>query len=228
MRLIFQLGLAITILAPMLAGPARAQDNVVYLATYVDVLPNAVLSGEALLERYRDASRKQVGNLRFDVLHEIARQDRFAILEVWQDKAALDGHGTAASTLRFRDELKEILSAPYDERVGSGTYAEPLPSESRVDTIYVLTHVDVTPDHLDDCLALLKTMSVETSRDYGNIGYEVLQQIARPNHFTIVEEWTSRKALNSHIMAAHTRAFRQRLAPMAGALYDQRFYKELG
>lgn len=220
-------GLTIAILAPMLAEPARARGSAVYLATYVDVLPNAVVSGEALLERYRDASRKLGGNRRFDVLHEIARPDRFAILEVWQDKAALDGHDKAASTLRFRDELKEFQSAPYDERVGSGTYVEPLESESRADTIYVLTHVDVTPDHLDDCLALLKTMSVDTSKDHGNIGYEVLQQAALPNHFTVVEEWTSRKALDSHVMAAHTRAFRQRLAPMAGALYDQRFYKEL-
>jgi quinol monooxygenase YgiN len=228
MRLIFQLGLTIAILAPALAGHARAQGSAVYLATYVDVLPNAVLSGEVLLERYRDASRKQGGNLRFDVLHEITRPDRFAILEVWQDKAALDGHDKAASTLRFRDELKKIQSAPYDERVGSGTYVEPLESESRADTIYSLTHVDVTPDHLDDCLDLLKTSSADTSKDHGNISYEVLQQAERPNHFTVVEEWTSRKALDSHIMAAHTRAFRQRLAPMAGALYDQRLYKKLG
>jgi hypothetical protein len=28
-------------------------------------------------------------------------------------------------------------------------------------------------------------------------------------------------------MAAHTRAFREKLAPMAGALYDERFYGEL-
>jgi quinol monooxygenase YgiN len=228
MRLVFQLGLTIAILAPMLAEPAGAQGSAIYLATYVDVLPNAVLSSAALLERYRDASRKQGGNLRFDVLHEIGRPDRFAMLEVWQDKAALDGHDKAASTLRFRDELKEIQSAPYDERVGNGTYVKPVETERRADTTYVLTHIDVTPEHLDDCLALLKAMSVDASKDHGNIGYEVIQQAARQNHFTVVEEWTNRKALDFHIMAAHTRAFRQRLAPMAGALYDQRFYQELG
>ena len=36
-----------------------------------------------------------------------------------------------------------------------------------------------------------------------------------------------RKALNAHAMAAHTRAFREKLSPMAGALYDERFYKAL-
>jgi quinol monooxygenase YgiN len=227
MRLIFQLGVTMAILAPMLAEPACAQGSMVYVAIYIDVLPNAVFSSAALLEQYREASRKQGGNLRFNVLHEIARPDRFAILEVWKDKAALDGHDKAASTLSFRDELKKIQSSPYDERVGSGTYVELVTSESRADTIYVLTHVDVTPEHLDDCLALLKTMSVDTSKDHGNISYEVLQQANRTNHFTVVEQWTSRRTLDDHTMAAHTRTFRQRLSPMEGALYDERFYKEL-
>ena len=51
-----------------------------------------------LLEHYRDASRKEDGNLRFDVLQEIARPNRFAILEAWRDKAALDAHANAGST----------------------------------------------------------------------------------------------------------------------------------
>jgi hypothetical protein len=35
------------VLAPMLPDPARAKDRVVYLATYVDVMSNAVISGIA-------------------------------------------------------------------------------------------------------------------------------------------------------------------------------------
>jgi quinol monooxygenase YgiN len=47
----------------------------------------------------------------------------------------------------------------------------------------------------------------ETSRDDGNIAYELLQQTSLANHFTLVEEWANRKALEAHIMAAHTRLF---------------------
>jgi quinol monooxygenase YgiN len=227
-RLIFQLVLAIAVFAATLTEPAHAQGSAVYLATYVDVLPNAAVSGAALLKRYRDASRKEAGNLRFDVLQEIARPDRFAILEVWKDKAALDDHDKATTKLHFRDSLKAIQSAPYDERVGSGIYVMSTKSESRTGIIYVLTHVDVMPAYKDDCLELLKAMSIDTAKDHGNIGYEVLQQDKRPNHFTVVEEWTNRKGLDAHAMAAHTRSFRERLSPMAGALYDERFYKELG
>ena len=227
MRLTLEAVLAMVVLMSTPAEWAHGQGGAVPLATYVDVMPNAVDAATALLERYRDASRKQRGNLRFDVLHEIARPNRFAIIETWTDEAALDGHDKAASTSQFRDRLKAIRSAPYDERVARALYTGRGKSETRADTIYVLTHVDVTPDHEKDALALLEAMSIDAAQDYGNISYEVLQQANRTNHFTVVEQWTSRRTLDDHTMAAHTRTFRQRLSPMEGALYDERFYKEL-
>jgi quinol monooxygenase YgiN len=70
-------------------------------------------------------------------------------------------------------------------------------------------------------------MSINTPKEYGYIDYAVLQQEDRPNHFTVVEEWTSKNALDTHNMAAHTHAFREKLSPMLGALYDERLYNEL-
>jgi quinol monooxygenase YgiN len=216
--------LANAILAAMLAEPAHAQDSAVYRATYIEVLPNAADSGAALLGRYDGASRKEDGNLRFDALHEIARANRFALLEAWKDRAALEAHDKASSTLEFRERLKVILSAPPDERINTMTYGGPAKDPNRAGSLFVLTHVDVMPVHKDDCLALLEAMSIDISQDYGKVDYEVLQQENRPNHFTVVEEWTSRKSLDAHAMAAHTRAFRENLSPMLGALYDERFY----
>jgi quinol monooxygenase YgiN len=223
---IFRVVLAYAMLTAMLAEPAHAQDSAVYIAIYVEVLPSAADSGAALLERYRDAGRKESGNLRFDTLHEIAQTNRFAILEVWKDRAALEGHDKATGTLDFRAGLKAIQSAPPDERIGSIIQGGPVKREHRAGAIVVLTHVDVMPTYKDDCLALLRAMSIDISKDYGNVDYEVLQQENRGNHFTVVEEWMSRKALDAHTVAAHTRAFRERLAPMLGALYDERLYNE--
>jgi quinol monooxygenase YgiN len=39
-----------------------------------------------------------------------------------------------------------------------------------------------------------------------------------------VEAWKDRYAFDAHGMAGHTRQFRDRLAPMSGALYDERLY----
>ena len=39
------------------------------------------------------------------------------------------------------------------------------------------------------------------------------------------EVWRDRKTADTHSMAAHTRAFRDKLGPASGALYDERFYR---
>jgi quinol monooxygenase YgiN len=227
MRLISQMILTMAILASTYTQSAQAEDSAVYLSTYVEMMPNAVSAGTALLARYRDASRTQTGNLRFDVLREIARPNRFAVLEVWADAAALESHDRAASTLQFRERLKAVQSAPPDERVGGRLYLGHGNSKNGAGAIYVLTHVDVMPTHQDDAATLLKSMSVETVKDYGNISYEVLQQANRANHSTVIEEWTSKKAHDAHVQAAHTRAFREGLSPMLGALYDERLYAKV-
>jgi quinol monooxygenase YgiN len=228
MHLLVRLSLGMMIAAATLSRSAYAQDNAVYLATYVEVTPNSVAVGADLLKRYRAASRNEDGNLRFDVLQEVARPNRFAIVESWRDKAALDAHAQAASTIQFRDKLKAIQNAPYDERVAHALYSGQGTPKNRSGAIYVLTHVDVLPAGKDDCMAALKAMSVESAKDAGNISYQALQQANRSNHFTVVEEWTSMKAVDAHAMAAHTRAFRAKLIPIAGALYDERFYRALG
>lgn len=227
MRLFVRLALGVAMAAAALVSSAFAQGGAVYVATYVDVMPNSVAPGAALLQHYRDASRKEDGNLRFDVLQEIDRPNRFAIVEAWRDKAALDAHVKVAGTTQFRDKLKAIQNAPYDERITNGIYAGQGKSPNRAGAIYVLTHVDVLPAGKDDCMAMLKAMSADTPNDPGNISYEALQQANRANHFTVVEQWADRKGLDGHAEAAHTRAFREKLSPLAGALYDERFYKAL-
>ena len=227
MRLLFQPAIGLFIVMAALVPSAYAQSNAVYLATYVEVMPNAIAPGIELLKQYRAASVKEDGNLRAEALAEIERPNRFVILEAWRDKAALDAHGQGVATLKFRDTLKPIADAPYDERVNNALYVTQGKNESQSGAIYVVTHVDVIPSGKDDCMAALKAMSVDTASDAGNISYEVLQQANRGNHFTVIEAWTNRKALDAHAMAAHTRAFREKISPVAGALYDDRIYKAL-
>ena len=85
--------------------------------------------------------------------------------------------------------------------------------ENHAGAIYVLTHVDITPNYLEDGLQLLKDMTFATAKDYGNLSFEVLQQADPANHFTVVEVWTNKKVLDAHAQAAHTREFRKTLLP---------------
>ena len=224
MRAYLGLMLDAVILAAMLVCTAHAQNGAVYVVTYVEVMPNAAASGATLLKSYRDVGHDEAGNVRLDVLQEMARPNRFVVLEVWSGSVARDAHLKAAGVGELNERLQAVENAPPDVRLNKGLYLEPAKDKSQPDPIYVVTHVDVVPPSKDDCAALLRVMSTDTHSDPGNISYDVLQQADRPNHFTLVEEWADRKALEDHAMAAHTLAFRQKLLPMAGGLFDERFY----
>jgi quinol monooxygenase YgiN len=226
-RSIFQFLLGLIVAVAICEPPARAQSSALYLVTYIEAMPDAVAPASALLKKYRDAASREDGNLRTEVLQELERPNRFAIVETWRDKPALDAHEGSADTMEFRGKMKAFQAAPYDERTDSQLYAAQSKNGRPANALYVVTHVDVIPPGKDDCMAALKTMSVDTAADAGNISYEVLQQANRGNHFSVLEVWANRKALDGHAMAAHTRAFRAKLVPFAGALYDERIYKAL-
>jgi quinol monooxygenase YgiN len=224
MRTFLSLTLGAVISAAMLMATAHAQNGAVYVVTYVEVMPNAAAPGAMLLKSYRDVSRQEAGNMRLDVLQEMARPNRFVVLEVWSGSATREAHLKTAGVAELGERLKAIENAPPDVRLNKGLYLEATEDKSPSDPVYVVTHVDVVAASKDDCAALLGAMSTDTRGDPGNISYDVLQQANRPNHFTVLEEWANRKALDGHAMAAHTLAFREKLSPMAGALFDERFY----
>jgi quinol monooxygenase YgiN len=211
--------------APGQAAPG--QGGAVYIATYVEVMANAMAPGVSTLEQYRDASRQQDGSLRFDVLQEINRPNRFAIIEIWRDRAALDAHAKAANTLQFREKLKAIETAAPDEHINNLIAVGKGQSAAGPGTIYVVTHVDVVASGKDDCEAALKALAIESAGDPGNVDYEASEQANHGNHFTVIEAWVDKDALAAHAAAAHTRAFREKIIPFIGAPYDDRLYTAL-
>jgi quinol monooxygenase YgiN len=222
--------LAFLVVAGMLAVFAsHAQtppviEGRVYVATYVEALPTAVKDAASLLRQYRDASRKDGGNQRMEFVQETGRPTRFVILAIWPDQKAFDAHAKAAHAIAFREKLKAIQAAPYDERVHSG-FLVATPATSRPAGLVVVTHVDVPPPSKDTVEPMLRQLSEASRNESGNLRFEVGQQANRPNHFTVVELWADQGAYDAHVAAQHTRQFRDRLGPMSGALYDERLYK---
>ncbi len=202
----------LTALAVAAMSEVQAQDaNPVYVVTYVEARPPAKTEAAALLKGFREAARKDDGNLRAEVVEHTSRPGQFVILTTWKDQKALDAHTAAAHTKEFRDKIHALRNSPADDRVHNGLTVGNAASGGAARPTYVVTHVDVPPPRKDD----------------GNLRYDVVQQTNRPNHFTVVEVWKSRKAFDAHAMAAHVREFRDKLTPMSGALYDERLYRVL-
>ena len=90
-----------------------------------------------------------------------------------------------------------------------------------------MTHVDIVPTEKERGINLVKDMTTNSRSDAGAIRFEVLTQISRPNHVTVVEIWKNKAASDAGEAAPHKVKFRETLAPMSGSLYDERFYRSI-
>ena len=159
------------------------------------------------------------------MLHERGHPGRFAIIETWRDKAALDRHDTAAKATE--EKLQPLLVAPSDRRVCAGLDVAAPQGDSAAAGVYVVTHVDVVPPKKDEAIALLKELAGASRKDARVSRFDVWQQASRPNHSYVVEAWRDDAARDAHVMADHTRAYRAKLLPLEGSLYDERIYEPL-
>ena len=213
---------------PAAAPPAVPADvSPLYVVTYVEARPNARDEAAALLKSYRDASRLSAGNLRSVLVRSVVRPGQFVVAAVWKDKAAWDAHMAASGTKEFREKLSALRNAPADDRFHNSLSVGPMDVPQNSGAVYAVTHVDVIPPQRENAVAALKILGDASRGADGNLRYEVVQQTNRPNHFTVFEMWRSRQVFDANGMSAHQREFRDKLAGMTGALYDERLYEIL-
>ncbi|MEX2036821.1 MAG: antibiotic biosynthesis monooxygenase [Xanthobacteraceae bacterium] len=221
-RLLALAGLAVTLLG---SPTALAQNATFYTVTYIEVGPILSKVGAAALRDYRNAGRKDDGNFGLELLQRIEHANQFAVLGAWVDQKAFEAHSAQAHSKTMQEKIAAISAAPSDTRQHQALSVAP--AKSGRDAVFAVTHVDVVPPQKDNGAAALKQLAEDSRQHSGNLEFDVWQQTDRPNHFTVVEAWGSRGALNVHVMQKETREFRIKLAPMSGALYDKRLYKVL-
>lgn len=226
LRLLAIAALAVTSFGP---SPALAQNATFFTVSYVDVGPILAKVGAAALRSNRDAGRKDKGNIHLDVFENAERPNQFIVLGAWTDQAAYQAYAASAHAQALNEKLQTMLVSPVETRLhialsGSAAVA---PDKSARDAVVAVTHVDVIASQTDNGVAALKQLAEDSRQHPGNLQFHVWQQTNRANHFTVVEAWSSRGAFGVHQMRKETREFRAKLAPMSGALYDERLLKPL-
>lgn len=223
-------GLAALAAATLLAlspQPSRAQspgEPAAYAVTYFDITPKDFDEAAVILRKFMAATRKEDGNVEFTLLDEIGRGGRFAIVEGWRDKAAYDAHGAAMKALG--DALRPYLAAPFDGRVYAPLLAAPPSADPKLGTaMYVLTHIDVMPSAKDDVAAAIKGFVQDSRKDKGVQRVDALVADGHPNHFELIEAWHDHLTREAHAYLDHTKAFRGKIMPFEGAMYDERLYE---
>ena len=219
--------MACAMLFAAVVQPAMAQAPAspgIYAVTYFEVDPAASRKALGLLRQFAAATRKEDGNGELILLHEIGRPGRFAIVEAWRDKAAADAHGAAVKALA--DKLQPVFASPFDSRQFMPlSVTAPQPNADLTNAIYVLSHVDVFPAGKDEAAGLVKGQTEGSRKDPGMQRFDAVIWDGHPNHFHLIEAWSSRPAREAHVLADHTRQFRAKVTPLEGAFYDERLFE---
>ncbi|MGB6944138.1 MAG: antibiotic biosynthesis monooxygenase [Bryobacteraceae bacterium] len=87
-----------------------------FVITHVDIGGQGTNASD-LLRKLAEASRKEEGNVRFDVLQHAMRANHFTVIEEWQTAKTLETHAAATHTKEYRNSLGPIAGSPLDERL---------------------------------------------------------------------------------------------------------------
>lgn len=89
-----------------------------YVATFVDLMPQNKEPGTKAIKDYVIATRREPGIVRIEAIAQVGgRDNHLVIFEVWTDQKAFDQHEASANTRDFRAKLLPLLGAPFDQRL---------------------------------------------------------------------------------------------------------------
>lgn len=206
--------------------PVLAQTGTFFTVTYIEVAATTAGQAANQLKIYRDTSRRDHGAVRFEVVQRLDRPNQFTVLAVWNNQQSYEAHTQTPHAKALHSTLSPTLLAPSDTRQHIAISIGEIKIQ-RGANVTAVTHVDVIPPQKDNGVAALETLAEESRKHFGNLRFDVWQQTNRPNHFTVIETWANRPNFDSHAGLIATKHFRDKLAIMTGALYDERLYRIL-
>jgi quinol monooxygenase YgiN len=86
----------------------------------------------------------------------------------------------------------------------------------------VILHLTARPDTADKLKAVLLRIAQQSRVEEGCISYQVLQDLAEPCSFTLVEDWASPAALARHMTLPHTQEAFAEGVPLLARELDMR------
>ena len=84
---------------------------------FIEVKSGAVPEFEKAAAKCVEATRKEPGNGFYTLYTESANPLKYAVVEEWESKSALDAHMKTPHFAAFGKEIEDLLAAPLDIKV---------------------------------------------------------------------------------------------------------------
>ena len=203
---------------------AEVNPDSVLVLTFIEVRIEARGHAGGVLRQYANAlNDRHVPLGQVILMQEISRPERFAALE----------RETPATVTQDEREpralpagLTDELTAPPDQRLNHEFDAVSARVDGRAN-LYVVTHVDIATADRSRVETAFHKLAAAARQSNGNLGFEILQQIDRPNHFNLISAWLGESLFRAFVSSSETRQFRKTVAPLLGSPYDERLFRRV-
>ncbi len=95
------------------------------------------------------------------------------------------------------------------------------------DAVYAVIHIDLDSSRVDRGVQLLQDYARACRKSDGNLICQLLQELGRPNHLTLIEGWQDEAAYFAHVGSDGAKRFRSQMQPLLGSPFDERLHREL-
>jgi quinol monooxygenase YgiN len=110
---------------------------------------------------------------------------------------------------------------------GSAVFAQDTAQNTPPQNAYIVAYIEVAPASVSAARQLILDYVVDARKASGAMAIEALQRIDYPHHFAIVEQWQSPMAKQTYASSDTVVKFRNALAPLQSAAYDERIHHTL-
>ncbi|MGD0121230.1 MAG: antibiotic biosynthesis monooxygenase [Candidatus Limnocylindrales bacterium] len=203
---------------------------------HIHVKPEHVEDFLGAIRVNHDESRREPGNVRFDILRSVDDPALFVTYMAYRDEASARAHTSTAHLLAFREEVADWMVVPrenvrYDglfpadvQDAGTGGTAPPRGGPMYVTMVYV----HVKPEHVSDFIESIRPNHEGSIREPGNLRFDILESVDDPTRFIAYEAYADEASAWAHKETSHYLRWRDQVAgwmaePRQGVRYEGLF-----
>lgn len=154
-----------------------------------------------LIEGVVKETRKEDGNLCYNVYQDIDVPTKFIIYEVWASDAALAKHSESAHLNAFKANKDTIVTgattlATYERSIA------PMPKSSP-NSLVLFASINAKDGKAAELQAILESLIVPTLAEVGAEHYELHKLKGDENGFLYHETWTTVPTWDAHMLTPH-------------------------
>lgn len=187
-----------------LPGIAAAQQNpAVHLFNVLPIKPGAVPAFLAVMQANAKASRRESGNISFDVFQGEDGSNSLLLVESWKSRGAHDEHMTlphlkAVEQKAATDFAGQPISIWIADVPGlPGHVRKEIPNAAT--TRNVVVRLRVKPDSRATFLQALADVIPPSRSAPGNHTFDLYQEADDPNRFVVFERWQDVASHEKHL-----------------------------